>query len=227
MPGKWVAVPTDKKLNELLHGIMVGIKEAKKIAPKSSDNLKHWLEGSGETIIENLNWLKTNPSFVEGENENRERFMDDLNKLANQMKNSETRTLKTYWDVTIKADLSKGEKDLKYGWGTSSIRSVGTFTLTKNNDLVSITGKIENLWWDEYNWEPGWSTPIPGVGKVEDKDLKLLEVYRGAKAFSGRSAWAVEVNGAIKIGMIWNSKNITFSLGTKVNSVTFKPHGKL
>jgi hypothetical protein len=65
---------------------------------------------------------------------------------------------------------------------TSFQYSDGDFTLVRTGDVVKVTGTIKHNFYDRYDWELGLSVFLGGQS-VSDEDMKMMEVYKGAKPF--------------------------------------------
>lgn len=70
--------------------------------------------------------------------------------------------------------------ELFYASGISQLRSNGTFNLSRAGRVVTMTGAVNQRWFDPYNWNPGSSAYIPGHGVVSDNmGLDLKDAGRG------------------------------------------------
>jgi hypothetical protein len=130
------------------------------------------------------------------------------NKIANEMRHGDRRTLDDHWDRMFTAGK---DTELYYASGTSTITSRGTFELTMIEDTVSVFGTVHHRWHDPYDWHAGLSAYIPGFGNISDEDALLLQRHRGAKPFMMISEWVRTLSGTIKVGWLWNTKTVTWS----------------
>jgi RHS repeat-associated protein len=207
-PGKWILVPTQEQLNETKQQIQEGIDEARKEGSiYAANNLQRWLDGNGGTKTEDAEWLQKVPSVIEAVELNEKRFFDQLNSqsksinaIAANLKNGESVDFSDYWVAQITTDyvtFDKNEKDFFYAWGSATLTSTGNFTITRNDNVVEVSGSVTHEFFDIYNWEPGMSVPI-GDQYVSDEQFIPLEVYDKAKPFKGISTWTNPVNKIIK-----------------------------
>jgi hypothetical protein len=174
----------------------------------AADNLERFLAGTGGTKTENVGWLRGFDAVTGAERTNQGRFESSLNRIANEMKDGEHRTFTDHWDRMLTASTSD---ELYYASGTSTIRSTGTFELSKVGNEVTITGTVIHHWFDPYDWHAGLSANVPGFGSVSDEDGLLMQRYRGAKPFQMEADWQQSLSGQISVGRIWNTKTFNWS----------------
>ena len=195
---------TDTKLNEIENRYRDMIADAREDGYEiAASNLERYLNGVGGTKKIDAKWLKTFDEINEAIEKNQIRFEDKLNDIANNLKEGETKTFTDYWDALV---TGSHFGELFYASGTSTLTSTGTFTLTKKDGVITITGTVNVQWKDDYNWDAGKSAYIPGYGTIKDTDANLLKTFRKAKDFKlvsdlGQTTLA----GTIKIGYIYNS----------------------
>lgn len=140
--------------------------------PVAADNLEHFLVGGGATKSVPLGWLRSYGVVSSAENTNHERFESQLDDKGKNLADGATDTLSDFWDAKISAWPFT---ELFYASGQSQLKSTGTFTLSRSGKIVTITGTVDQRWFDPYNWNPGSSAWIPGHGPVSDDvglDLK-------------------------------------------------------
>jgi len=174
----------------------------------AADNLEHFLDGGGGTRTLGVPWLRGFDVVTGAERTNQGRFEKSLNDQANAMSDGETRTFTDHWHRQFTASVTT---ELYYASGTSTLKSTGTFTLTRAGDVVTITGTVQQHWYDPYDWHAGLGAFIPGVGAVSDADALLLERHGRAASYEMEADWTQTVSGTISIGTLWNSEEFTWS----------------
>ena len=184
----------------------------------AADNLQRFLDGTGGTVDIDSQWLKTFSSVLKAQNTNIKRFEKQLELIAHELEDGETRVFTDYWDSQQTASIFT---ELYYASGTFTITSTGDFILSRDGNKVIIEGKVSHRWWDPYDWHPGLGAFIPGFGAVSDRDALLLQEYRGAKPFMMESIWEQNLNAEIISRKLWfDSKKFNWSdkFGEKIGS---------
>ena len=152
---------------------------------QAADNLQHWRDGSaklrtmpasafsGQEFI--TAWLKKTvwPKFVQG--------------TEKRLKNG---SLKKNGRVDMYYESARG---LYAPYGTDLFFALGGFTIRSDvvvrwADVGDGGAIFEFASWkchakDEYNWDAGKATMIPGMGRIKDDDLLELEKAGYGKAF--------------------------------------------
>lgn len=145
--------------------------------PVAAGNLEHFLTGGGATRSLPLGWLRSYAVVTEAEQRNHERFEDQLKDRAKALAAGGSTTFSDYWDAVIRASATT---ELFYASGISQLRSSGSFSLSRAGQVVTITGTVQQRWFDPYNWNPGSGAWIPGHGVVsDDVGLDLKDAGRG------------------------------------------------
>jgi len=184
----------------------------------AANNLQRFLDGTGGTVDIDSQWLKTFSSVLKAQNTNIKRFEKQLELIAHELEDGETRVFTDYWDSQQTASIFT---ELYYASGTFTITSTGDFILSRDGNKVIIEGKVSHRWWDPYDWHPGLGAFIPGFGAVSDRDALLLQEYRGAKPFMMESIWEQNLNAEIISRKLWfDSKKFNWSdkFGEKIGS---------
>jgi hypothetical protein len=161
----------------------------------AADNLAHFLNGNGKTRVLSSSWLREYGVITDAEEVNQERFEKSLIKKADGMKEGESISFSDYWDRYLYAT---GMTELFYASGGSTIRSKGSFTLTRKGELVTISGSVNHHWYDPYDWHAGLTAFVPGYGEVSDADALLLQQYRGARSFMMESDWQQTLSATVE-----------------------------
>lgn len=63
----------------------------------AADNLQRFLDGTGGTVDIDSQWLKTFSSVLKAQNINNKRFEEQLELIAYELKDGETRIFTDYW----------------------------------------------------------------------------------------------------------------------------------
>lgn len=162
----------------------------------AADNLQRFLDGTGGTKTESVDWLRDFNALISAEETNQERFVTSLRKQALSLRDGETKQFADYWDRTFTANPFT---ELYYASGTSTITSRGTFTLSRSGDEITITGTVNHEWNDPYDWHAGLAAYIPGFGSISDQDALLLQQHRGAAPFHMTASWRQTLRGSYTI----------------------------
>lgn len=166
----------------------------------AADNLQRFLDGTGGTKTLEVSWLRGFSAVPAAERANQERFQRSLTKQAYELTDGETRRFSDYWHRQLTGGITT---ELFYASGTSTIRSLGNFTLKRDGKVITIEGAVEHHWYDPYDWHADLAAYIPGFGSVSDKDALLLQQHRGAKEFQMNADWPQTVQGSIEIVDWW------------------------
>lgn len=166
----------------------------------AADNLEHFLNGGGAERKLSVSWLRNFSEITDAEVVNQERFESSLIEISNKLEDGEQKTFDDYWDRRLTGGVTT---ELYYASGTSTIRSRGKFTLKRSSNTITITGKVQNHWFDPYDWHAGLTAFIPGYGDISDADALLLEKHRGASSFEMVADWETELKGRITIRDYW------------------------
>jgi len=210
----WIPKPSTEEIENTYNDIRKLItKTRNKGSIVAADNLESYLNGEFENNakVEDLDFLMKVDGFQDALEFNQFRFINEPNSrneslflIALKLKDGETTTFSDYWDASVlpkysKSLYNKTEMDYAFGWGTSNLRSWGNFTLSRRGNVVTVEGVLRNDWHDNYNWNPGEDIYIPFVGNVEDKQLKIMEYYKGAKPFIGTAVFYQSSSGTINL----------------------------
>lgn len=177
------------------------IKDARKKGYNvAADNLERFLKGTGSVKKISSKWLRGFSSVTDAERVNQKRFEKSLTKKAYKLKDGESDSFSDYWDRKLTASTFV---ELFYASGTSTIRSTGTFKLTRKGKVITIEGSVAHHWWDKYDWHAGLAAYVPGYGSISDSDALLLQKHRGAAPFDMESDWKQSVTGKVEIVDWW------------------------
>lgn len=164
-------------------------------ADVAADNLQHFIDGSGGTRQLDVSWLRGFGSiesaesrilgYVEG---NR-----NLQQWAPAVAEGITVSESDYWDADIREYNPLSE--LAYASGASDMRGDVSMSLSRSNNIVTITGTVEVRWSDRYDWNAGQSFNIPGTGNISDDDGIYLKRCGGARDFDMAASWTFNYSG--------------------------------
>jgi hypothetical protein len=152
----------------------------------AAKHLEHWRNGSGRKLIMPASafddqefiksWLKKTvwPKFVEG-----------TKKRVNSGELKAGGSINMYWIDSLYAHALT---DLYFALGGFTIRSdvvvsAESIPDSEGGGLVFRFEKWECRASDRYNWDLLKSTVIPGIGRVEDEELRTLERHGYGKMF--------------------------------------------
>lgn len=169
----------------------------------AADNLERFLAGTGGVKTLSVSWLRDFSAITDAERVNQGRFEHTLTDLAYELRDGETRTFTDYWDRQLTASTTT---ELDYASGTSTIRSTGTFTLSRSGNIITIEGTVRHHWHDPYDWHAGLAAYIPGFGTISDSDALLLQEHRGAGPFDMEADWTQSLSGSVEIVEWWFDK---------------------
>ncbi len=168
--------------------------------PVAADNLEHWLKGSGTSRGLSPSWLRGFSPVTDAERVNQTRFEESLKNEAYKLSDGQTKTFSDYWHRQLTGGVTT---ELYYASGTSTIKSTGSFTLSRKGDIVTFTGNVQHDWYDPYDWHAGLGAYIPGFGRISDSDALLVEQCRSARNFEMKSQWRQTLNGTLEMKSMW------------------------
>jgi hypothetical protein len=208
----WIKVPTEEELDRIQSNIYKGIETVRntKGGKEAADNLERYMKGTGDISV-NMAWLNQFDHFKDAKRrtihhqffgENSKTGKSLLDKMS-EMKDGSTMEHEDFWEAAVEFSLAErmayskgyvGERSLYFAWGGSTLTSKFDIKITRNGNVYEITGTFQIDWSDKYDWHYGLGVQIPGAGGVDDKDLILMELYRGAVPFEGTASSTFEVN---------------------------------
>ena len=203
------AAPAGPNVDEIEKRYRAMVKKARDDGYEvAADNLERWLAGTGGVKKLDVTWLRDFNAITSAERVNQERFEKSLTKKAKELKDGETATFNDHWHRKLTANMAT---ELYYASGTSTIKSTGTFTLSRKGNEITITGTVDHHWYDPYDWHAGLGAYVPGFGVISDADALVLERERGAAQFDMEADWQQTVTGTVSIGRIWDSESYEWS----------------
>jgi hypothetical protein len=199
--GSDAGAATEERLDEIEATYRAMIRDARGRGHNvAADNLQRFLDGTGGTKTLSVSWLRGFSAVTGAERTNQERFERSLTELAYTVPDGGSRTFDDHWDRMLTASQAT---ELYYASGTSSIKSTGSFTLTRAGKVITISGTVAHHWYDPYDWHAGLSAWVPGYGTISDSDALLLQEHRGAGPFDMEADWTQTVSGRVEIVDWW------------------------
>ncbi len=187
----------DKRLDEIEAKYRSMIADARSLGHDvAADNLQRFLAGTGGTKTLGTAWLRGFSAITDAEEVNQSRFEDQLYDKALSLRSGESERLSDYWEKLLTGSVTT---ELFYASGTSTIKSSGSFNLSRDGNEVEISGNVNHHWFDPYDWHAGLSAYIPGSGVISDADALLLQQHRGAGPFDMESDWQQALSAKINI----------------------------
>ena len=192
--------------------------------PVTADLLRHWLGGSAQTVMPNVNWVRAQGAVRASEAKNEKRFKDWLISAGERDKTSpidpqvlislpedKVHTQSTHWismfdhreddqmDETNPPSI-KPLEDFVLASGTSNIRSEGTLKFTRRGDLVFFEGTVTHNWKDDFDWDKGKNL-IPGIPFLPEQTefIQPLSKANVGKRFEIEARWQRKLAGTLRI----------------------------
>lgn len=188
--------PTEKELDAIEARYRQMVSAARKLGfSVAADNLEHFLDGGGTDKVISSSWLRKYGPITSAEDTNLGRFEKSLKKEADKLVDGQTKTFTDYWDKTLYANPMT---ELYFASGGSSIKSTGTFKLSRKGNKVTIKGDVNHHWFDPYDWHAGLTAFVPGFGNISDADALKLETHRGASPFLMYSDYTHSLSGWVE-----------------------------
>lgn len=171
-------------------------------------NLLDWyLDGIGGTITYSVGALRLFNKFDDAEKDNREDFEEDLIKLAKGLDDGEVleQTL-----ILTNQFRGRAGTDWFFATGTSTMKSTGNFRLERDGKTVTVSGTVDNYWFDTYDWNPDKDSDY--LFGISQYDLWLLNEHGRAANFDLESKWTTYISGNIKLRtLLWPKNNMEWS----------------
>lgn len=166
----------------------------------AADNLEHFLTGGGALRSVPLGWLRGFAVVTAAERKNQRRFEGQLGDRAAALADGAGTSFADHWDAVVDAPM---REELFYASGISQLRSEGSFSLTRAGSTVTVTGTVQQRWFDGYNWNPGSGAYIPGHGYVSDSvGLDLKDAGRGHD-YMLENRYVQTVTGTVTVRRFW------------------------
>jgi hypothetical protein len=208
-------VAIDKKLDEMI----ITAKEQK--WDVAIDNLQRYRKGIAGVKYLDSSWLKEFEEVQEAVTTIQGHFEDSLNDIANDMEDGQSikgdgsgkkKGNQYWWQGKIEPSFVWSRNELSFACGASILTGIGIVTLSRKEDIITISGTVTYDFFDPYDWHGGKTVPIGLFSTFKDCDMLLLEEYRGAKPFEMKSSWQQQLAGTIEDDTFSpNEINLTWS----------------
>lgn len=175
---------------------------------QAATNLLRWLLGTGGTLVIDVEWLRSFRAVTSVEDEILEQIEKALDEKAKTLPDGAEVTYQVSSSATIRGNPLT---ELYYASGGSHLQATGRIALARSDDEVAIGGEVTFAWSDPYDWHPGLSAYIPGFGRIEDADAKVLEECAGAREFLMVATWTRRLTGTYDIGIIFDDSSYDWS----------------
>jgi hypothetical protein len=183
---------------------------------ETAKRFSHWLDGSGDALPLDVDWLRTTVSIQNAEEWNDLRFTTNphneafdkskphsILEIARTMKDGETRSFSDNWKkvVTYSQEVKNSlypifqsrmgkDCDLLFSVGNTQLESTGVFKVTRRGDEYAVSGSVTHSIADKFDFNSGDIFLVPEVVPfISANELNLLEKYGIAKSFSQDTAW--------------------------------------
>jgi hypothetical protein len=159
--------------------------------PLASENLKHWREGKGTPKVIPARAFQSEPFFLEHlRTHHRPRFLEGARKRIASGVLVPGRPVEMEWTDSVNAPYFT---DLFYALGGFTVHSkveVESMPQSTAQAVVVrfVSWKVEIQ--DEYDWDQGKSTLIPGMGVVTDDEMLALQRAGYGRNYRITSEWA-------------------------------------
>jgi hypothetical protein len=169
-------------------------------------NFAAYLNGTGNPGAISFRYLQSNSLVRDAQSVNNARLANGALGAAGGIGDGETRTFNDNFDRGI-LNPSKGRSnleaalnpDLALASGPSVLHSAASLQISRSGDTITITGTVEHVWADRYDFHAGKSEWIPGHGMVPDSDSKMLAEHGNAAEFDMQVRWTQGVNITIRL----------------------------
>lgn len=189
---------TEKDIPDIINDAKLlkqkGLEKGLDLAPNALD---HYINGKGNDLEVNSDYLLQFSSIADADKQNQDRFLNHEGGIMKHISDIERRqkySFTEYFDKSIYANMI-GESDLYYGSGGSTLTSHGSFKAEYINGQTIVEGILKVYWKDRYDWDDGKVTNVMGFGKVDDKKFAYLEEKGLAHSFDMKSNWQYSFTG--------------------------------
>ncbi len=149
---------------------------------QASINLQNWRDRKGDRVMPADSFQSEKFLLEHLKRKHRPKFIEGAKKRISSKALTPGRTVEMDWTDSVNAPFNT---DLFFALGGFTVHShvkVELETDAKGNQVLSFA-----LWEtdisDVYDWDPGKSTAIPGIGKVTDDEMRALEKAGYGKSF--------------------------------------------
>jgi hypothetical protein len=166
--------------------------------PIASENLRHWRDGRGKDRVLPATAFASEGFFLDHlRNVHRAKFIAGAERRLKAREIAVGGAFAMEWTDSVYAPFLT---DLYYALGGFTVHSQVRAAVVPRGNGVGVRfveWKVEIL--DQYDWDPGKSRLIPGVGRVTDDEMLALERAGYGKAYRVRSEWATITEPSITV----------------------------
>lgn len=164
--------------------------------PIASANLGHWRDGKGKDRVLPVSAFATETFFLDHlRNAHKAKFVAGADRRRRAGEVGPGRSFAMEWTDSLYAPYLT---DLYFALGGFTVHSKVVAELVARADRIAVRfTRWEVQIRDDYNWDPGKSTLIPGVGRVTDDEMRALEMAGYGRAYQIRSEWATITAAAV------------------------------
>ncbi|MFO0907103.1 MAG: hypothetical protein U0794_01840 [Isosphaeraceae bacterium] len=151
--------------------------------PLAAANLQHWRGGSGATRTLKPDQFSSERFLIEHlASRHREKFIAGAQRRLSKGELSPTRPASMEWTDSVNAPYLT---DLFFAMGGFTVHSAVNVEVVLEDHRY----RIRFVRWvtdisDQYDWDPGKATLIPGVGRITDEEMLALERAGYGKTFA-------------------------------------------
>jgi hypothetical protein len=187
----------DSSLEEGLAKVDKMIKWGRKAGyVEAANNLQNWRDRKGNRVMPASSFESESFLLDHLKKKHRPKFIEGAKKRVASKALVPDRTVDMDWTDSVVAPFNT---DLFFALGGFTVHSHVRVRLeaTSGGDQVVRFVLWETDISDEYDWDAGKSTPIPGIGRVTDDEMRALEKAGYGKAFKVTSQKAIIADKAI------------------------------
>ncbi len=179
--------------------------------------LEHWMQGSGKDMIIKMEVLRRFSEITKAEEIIKNGILDgnSIKNILENIKDGDSMVQYLSWEESLTGSIMS---ELFYASGTSTLVGRIKLEAKRNNKIIHMSGTLEYHWNDPYDWHPGLTAYIPGIGTVEDADAAKYENAGCAKKFGMYSFWYQSFSYTYEIDdILWfiDTKNISWGKVTE------------
>ena len=156
--------------------------------PIASENLCHWRDGKGRkrtlgaSVFKDQGFLNDHLKRV-----HRAKFIAGAERRIREGVIAPGQEFPMHWTDSIYAPYLT---DLFFALGAFTVRSEVSTKVVKQDEELQLTFELWRLQIsDDYDWDPGKATYVPGVGRVTDDEMLAMERAGYGKAYRIESEW--------------------------------------
>lgn len=159
------------------------------VYPVASQNLQHWLDGRGRDRVLPATSFATQTFFIDHlVRKHRPKFVAGAERRLAGKEVEPGRPFEMEWTDSV---VAPALSDFYFALGGFTVHSrvkaqVAVDAARATLRFLTWQGEIS----DDYDWDAGKSTLIPGIGRVTDDEMLAMERAGYGMAYKIKSAWA-------------------------------------